>query len=280
MRKSIAIAAASLLSLAACMPQAYVCTLDMRYPSTSGMDIAGKSVAVVYPDNAIFRDSLFLNCFADGLATGIEKDFFDGEKSVGVYSIPYVDGSDYFSRDTLADMVMATDADVVLMLSLPSFGEVVSDRMAGSVQICGYDSMDRRDTLVVIPSSARMYAKAEGETLFASDAQYMGLSASQKLSNVWKTESYSVIYYQDFSENWEKSLVAVEQMEWQTAIDIWMGMLDSSTGDRLSSLEYDIALGCYMLGNYSLALEWLDMSDKTVPISLSAGLRKRIEARM
>jgi hypothetical protein len=42
---------------------------------------------------------------------------------------------------------------------------------------------------------------------------------------------------------------------------------------------YDIALGCYMLEQYDLAMEWLDASDKTLPLSLNRGLRKRILAK-
>ena len=45
---------------------------------------------------------------------------------------------------------------------------------------------------------------------------------------------------------------------------------------QASCAQYDTALACYMMRQYDLALEWLDLSDKTQVISLSEGLRKRI----
>ena len=45
--------------------------------------------------------------------------------------------------------------------------------------------------------------------------------------------------------------------------------------------EYNIAVACYMLGDYALALEWLDRSDadNNMP-TLSDAMRKRINARL
>jgi hypothetical protein len=49
---------------------------------------------------------------------------------------------------------------------------------------------------------------------------------------------------------------------------------------KRASAEYNIAVACYMLGDFDLALEWLDRSDADNKLpTLSDGLRKRIEAR-
>ena len=55
----------------------------------------------------------------------------------------------------------------------------------------------------------------------------------------------------------------------------------ADTGDLLkrSCAEYNIAVACYMLGDYMLASEWLAMSDKDNKLPQSDALRKRIDAR-
>ena len=45
-------------------------------------------------------------------------------------------------------------------------------------------------------------------------------------------------------------------------------------------LEYDLALGCFMEGQYQLALEWLDRSDADMPVYVSKDLRSKIKERM
>ena len=76
-----------------------------------------------------------------------------------------------------------------------------------------------------------------------------------------------------------KALEKAEAYDWKGAMDIWIDLLD--TGDMLkrSCAEYDIAVACYMLGDYPLAIEWLDLSDKDNKLPISDALRKRIDAR-
>jgi hypothetical protein len=44
--------------------------------------------------------------------------------------------------------------------------------------------------------------------------------------------------------------------------------------------EYNISVACYMLGDYPLAIEWLDLADKENKLPISDALRKRIDARL
>ena len=91
-------------------------------------------------------------------------------------------------------------------------------------------------------------------------------------------EVYSIAYYD--SSKWYEGLVRADQYDWKGAMDIWIGLLDSKDMMKRSAAEYNIAVACYMLGDYHLALEWLDRSDADNGFpTLSDGLRKRIEAR-
>ena len=71
-----------------------------------------------------------------------------------------------------------------------------------------------------------------------------------------------------------------EQFDWKGAMDIWFEFLDVRDVLKRSSAEYNIAVACYMLGDYDLAQMWLDRSDSENKMpTLSDPLRKRIEAR-
>ena len=63
-------------------------------------------------------------------------------------------------------------------------------------------------------------------------------------------------------------------------MDLWFGLLDTNDPMKRSCAEYNIALACYMLGDYNLAGQWLERSDKDNKLpNMSDALRKRIEAR-
>ena len=69
--------------------------------------------------------------------------------------------------------------------------------------------------------------------------------------------------------------------EWKAAIDIWLAELDTSDLMKKACAEYNIAVACYMLGDYALALEWLDRSDSDNKMpTLSDAMRKRIKSRL
>ena len=109
-------------------------------------------------------------------------------------------------------------------------------------------------------------------------AEDTGKTVASSFLSQWKHEQYSVIYYNN--EKWYKALDKAGAYDWKGAMDIWLEFLN--TGDLLkrSCAEYNIAIACYMLGDYSLASEWLDRSDKDNRLPLSDALRKRIDARL
>lgn len=62
-------------------------------------------------------------------------------------------------------------------------------------------------------------------------------------------------------------------------MDIWMQLLSTNDLMKRACAEYNISVACYMLGDYQLAIEWLDLSDKENKLPISDALRKRIDAR-
>ena len=101
---------------------------------------------------------------------------------------------------------------------------------------------------------------------------------AQSFKTRWKTEPYSLAYFD--TEKWYKALDKAEAYDWKGAMDQWFKLLDTNDLMRRACAEYNIALACYMLGDYALAEQWLDRSDADNKLpNMSDTLRKRIEAR-
>ena len=273
-----------LLALVACSPMLYQVEVESRGPSKSGLDLAGKSLAVVY--DGVSGRPAFSHAFAEGFAAALEKDYFDGEKAVGIYTI---DEGDYSPRDSMVSLVMQTDADVVFLLQQPSFSQLAhSDGQTLSsleVNMLAYDSMaGERDK--VRRFNGTINVTAEGtldEERFrpAADSQApdIGAKAASTFLSTWRKETYGIYYYDSFEEGWYNGLREAVNFKWEEAIKLWMGLLTTRSRERKASAEYNIALGCYLLGDLELATKWLDRADKDCPLTLSPQLRKIIEAK-
>ena len=75
----LSISALALMVFVACAPSKYTMHLETRYPSKSGLDLAGKNVSVIYLENGTeFKDG-FSASMAESLAYNLEKDY-DGLK--------------------------------------------------------------------------------------------------------------------------------------------------------------------------------------------------------
>ena len=269
----------ALLLLASCAPQAYVLNLELRDPSPSGLDLDGKSMAVVYLENGSYRDSLFSNCFADGLAQGLEGEYFEGKRSVDIYSAYQAEGEDYTSKDSLQSLVMRLNKDVIFMVDQPVFSEGSGEKVDCKTAVYVYDSMNQADEVKRASVARAVTGSAEEGSMLGSDAQVLGLGTAKPFLGSWKKESHSVIYFDNFNESWTQAVWLASEMRWEEAREIWMELAQSKDYLQAACAQYDVALACYVMRQYDLALEWLDLSDKTQVVSLSAGLRKRILAK-
>lgn len=277
--KRLFIAAIAALCLTSCSPQAYTMYLQTRQPSESGVDMDGKTMAIVYIEDGSSRDSLFNNCVADGLASGLEKEYFGGEAAVDLFSI--VSKDDYTSKDSLARLLLDMDVDVLFLLDRPQFSDAVSEtgKVRTTSRLYVYDSMDREDVVRHLNATYNLTSVDVNQLCFSTEAQKFGTSFSKKFLNTWADDFLTLVYYD--SDKWTKALAYSENMEWDKAAELWLQLVNSSKSPVAQSCAaYDLALACYMQKEYRLALDWLDQSDKLNPLSLSKSLRKRIQDKM
>lgn len=268
-------AAIAALSFAACSPSAYILSLESRAPSESGLNLSGKSMSIVYLESENGSDTLFNNRAADALAYALEADYFSGEQGVKVYNLPKDPEGDYASRDTLSQYIMMLDTDVVMILDTPSLVPATAGSSGPSVysKLYAYDSMNKEEE--VLTFSAHTSVTSLEDTYKATS---IGTSIAKPLKTQWKKEDYTVVYFDEYK--WVNAVELADDMKWADAIEIWMELSRTNNAAKASSAKYNVALGCYLLEQYDLALEWLESSDKSYPLSLNQGLRSRIKEKM
>jgi hypothetical protein len=272
MKKTVILLSVLMAFLVSCGPSKHVMHIDMRYPSKSGVDLAGKIPSVVYLDTEDTTTSTFNAGMASSFASSIEKDLGMQEGSVVVYRMPKDKSTDYSSKDSMLALIADTDADVVFLFDEVKLGQQEASTTAVMVPftmtLYCFDGMDKSEEVRVFTGSSRAY-------IDGSDA---GITVAQSFKIRWKTEPYSLAYYDN--EKWYKALDKAEAYDWKGAIDQWFTRLDTNDLMRRACAEYNIAVACYMLGDYALAQQWLDRSDADNKLpNMSDALRKRIDSR-
>ena len=294
------------LALAACSPQTLTLSVDMRHPSKSGIDLSRKSMSIVYMDDGT-ADSTFSNGVASSLARSLEEDYFAGREAIGVYKIP----ADSVSLDLMHRLVMDTGDDVVFLLGPPAFGEVALSENAAvknsvsvdsafvaqaqipyNARLFVYDSMDKQDRLQLFRGSSILRTQVFSNGVTASEflkekaleakdlgADLVGKQISNRFIPTWKTEGYTLYYFEGWDEDWIEAISLAYDMNWKAAADIWMKKVNENSYTKRACACYNTALAFYMMGDLDLATKWLDRADQLGTPSLSPGLRKRIEAR-
>lgn len=310
MKKTLIAISAVCLTLASCAPMKHAVHVEMRHPSRSGVDLAGKDISVVYLETDNTVANTFSEGMADGFAYTLEQDYGTGEGSVGIYRMRMSENGNYASRDSLFNILMDTGADVVFLFDTVRLGTIViggSTRVASpssqdssyvsratmpyTMKLFCFDAMDQKEevkafggTSVARPDIYSDGKRTSGELMktamknIDSDGWNAGVLVADSFKSQWKHEQYSIVYYE--TEKWYDALVKAEQYDWKGAMEIWLGLLDTGDLMKRACAEFNISVACYMLGDYHLASEWLDRSDEDNKLPISDAMRKRIDQRM
>jgi hypothetical protein len=117
-------AAALLLTLSSCSPQAFTMNIEMRHPSKSGLDLSRKSMSIVYLDNGVKLDSAFNNAMSDGFAQKVGIRLFRWKESYRCLPDQKGDWRKIcFQGHSLVNLVMDSGDDVVFLIDTPDFGQ-------------------------------------------------------------------------------------------------------------------------------------------------------------
>ena len=268
MKRIARIVAVALLA-AACSPQVYPLYLDVRQPSSSGLNLARKSIGIVYMDGTQPADSIFDRAAASALARQLEEDYFNGREEVGLYHIPSVDS---LSLDYMHSLVMDTGKDVVFVLSSQLGEKTESNGLPVASRLQVYDSMSQ-DKIYTFRGAALMPEPAEGEP---TQAEVVGQRMSRRFLSVWKTETFRFYFYEVLDDSWEEALALVEEGKIAKAIDKWMPLTKKGSIMSRACASYNMAMAFYLLEDYEMSGRWLELADKMENLTLSDGLHKRL----
>ena len=310
MKKVLFLTIAACLLAVSCGPSKHAVHVEMRHPSKSGIDLAGKIVSVVYLENDDVVATDFCEAMADGFAYSLEEDYGTGSGSIGIYRMRKDRDADYSSKDSLFNILMDTGADVVFLFDTVSFGNMVvggpskvgykaspdssfisSSTVPFTMKMFCFDGMNKEDKVQAFGGSSMArpsvysngkddstVARAKAWKALGAEGWDAGLEVAESFKSQWKHEQYSIVYFD--SQKWYDALVQAEQYDWKGAVDTWMSLLDTNDLLKRSCAEFNISVACYMLGDYQLASDWLDQSDKDNKLPLSDAMRKRIDARI
>lgn len=263
--------------LTSCGPVRYGLNVEMRYPSKSGIDLAGKLLSVVYLENIDTAALAFNSAMAESFASVLETDYGTGEGSVGVYSMRPVNAATYAVKDSLINLLVETGSDVVFFLDTVKLGanSPASKMTPFTVTMYCFDGMDASEKIYAYSGTSNV--RLGGSTSVQKEGKTVGLQLSSSFKSQWKHEQYSIMYFE--TEKWYDALELAAQYDWTGAMKIWFELLGSRDMLKRSCAEYNIAVACYMMGDLDLATEWLDRSDNDNMLAQSESLRKRINAR-
>lgn len=299
-----------LLALASCAPQAFIIRPEMRGASKSGLNLGGKSMAVVYITGNDDNSNAFNASAASGFASRLEEDYFGGHQEIELFKMPAVPGADYSSKDTLVNLVLESGKDVVFLFDIPELGAPIvgnptstitrksspdsayttSVAMNFSTKVYVYDSMNKDDKVLGYTGSKSLstdvlhgrdtdkqkIARASLKDI-PKMAEKAGSLAANTFTSTWTQDSFMVIYYDGAERAWNDAASHAYSFEWDKAIEKWLTLVGSKSAEKRACAAYDIALGCFMSGQPELAIEWLDRSDKEMPINIAKDLRKKIK---
>lgn len=230
--------------LTACGPQSFTTALQVRQPSMSGLDLAKKTLSVVYlsdPDtlveNRAEQQALLL-------AAQLEDDYFDRREAVNIFKLEKDPAGDYAQADTLIRMVLGTGDDVVFLVDTPD--------AEGNYRVYAFDSMSGSDEV----------RKFSGRG-----------TPGREFSPGWKEVRFEVLYF-DSSRQWAQAADLAYDNKWAEAAQLWMEFATQGQEVRRASACYNTSLACYLMGDKTLALKWLDQADALCPLEQSTYLRR------
>ncbi len=256
------------VALVSCGSAKYTVPVELSSPSKSGLSLTGKSISVAYANGG--PDSLFLASVAENFACVLEEDYFDGEEAVGLYKVDSPADRDTSAKAGMLDLIMTSGSDVAFLFDVMPSG---SSDVPSELRLYAYDSMSKVDTVHFFIGKV---------TLGKWDADLYGKVVGEKsaviFSPSWSRENISFYYFS--SDTWNEAIENASKYKFKEAIDLWLTLVKSKDAYKAACARYNIAAACYIMGQNSLAVKWLDQCDALYSIPESATIRKKIAARL
>lgn len=237
-----------LFLVAALMPLLVSCGLtyetlsvQLMKPSASTLDLKSRTMSVFMT----YRNSQDSTVCCQALAGFVEKMSEEYSKPVTLYSMPFDEQAVYAERDTLAKLITVANTDVVFLVYPNGKHDVVTG--VSEYTLLVYDSLLKDDVVYSIPhlKVSAINPSSTSNNLVAN------------FEPTWKGANFKILYF-DGNSDWTNAMEQAIVGNWTAAVDEWITLLSKSTAlERRMAAEYNIAVGCYLLGDNELAGKWL-----------------------
>ncbi|MBR3303396.1 MAG: hypothetical protein IKI67_04345 [Bacteroidales bacterium] len=296
---SIYAAAILLLILQGCAPafQAKYFDVEVLKEGSFNLDPEGREVSVFAVSPKEAQDSALISAAAKGLATKYETSQVLEPESVAIYSIPQSEFPGFVNSkgrqpEYYESLMMGSASQLLIFLSNLQFSHlgVKGERymtIPYTVKMDVYDaikdslllSKQFRDTLhAAFLTGSNTSQKTIYDAAMKSLPDFatkIGEVAANELSTKWETEEWMLIYAPNGA--WEKGVRYAENFNWEEAVQTWLPLAESQDAKEASYAAFNIAVGCQMLGETDLALEWIRYAREKADFSEYTALEKYLE---
>ena len=175
-------------------------------------------------------------------------------------------GTDYTQKDSMVNLAMDVDKDVVFLVDKPSFGNVsfgspIKNASVGihsadssyisaaklpfNVKVYVYDTQNKedkvfgfagdRDLAVDVYSNGKATAEEMNRRLWNSTesaAESAGQVAAKSFVSTWHQDQFFVIYYDAAESAWTNGAEHANSFKWKEAIDDWLPLTKNKNKEK------------------------------------------------
>ncbi len=279
------------LFFVSCSPYVDIVKVDVLSPSASTFTFAGKDVAIVgnlyeLGGGRYLYDSILIAEATQGIKAALEQSPVFADYDIPIYYTYTADTSLVGEIMTKADVdSQAGDMGVDMFIAV-DYVNVISDKpdneknMDFSMMYDGlfrvYDvASEKPYTSYIFRSDAPEYVimyddsgskplLVQGSDAKASMAHRLGENYALLIAPFWETVER--VYYVSPDDEYGNLRMGdryVQQGDWTKAMEYWNKTITTSTKKmQVAMAAFNMAVGCEMLGDLTLAISWLDFCKK------------------
>lgn len=284
------------LCMGSCSPMMGIVEIQTLRPSDDSISFYNKNVAIIGnlyyadpqqgPAGGFLFDSTMISEVTLGLKETLEQSPVFENYTLPIYYSYVSDSSfvgrkippneiDSLAREIEADYIINVDYIIFNAIGESEFADATSRYISDySALIRTYEASTGRKFLDVNLKNSKpefltfndeygypaVVSKDDAKRFFAN---CVGTEYALRLVPYW--ENVSRAYYTGPDKNdryLERASQYVNAGKWDRAIELWESALESPNKTVVAMAAYNLALGSEMMGDFDLALDWLDYSQK------------------
>ncbi|OJV19500.1 MAG: hypothetical protein BGO30_06395 [Bacteroidetes bacterium 41-46] len=319
MKRDRFVIAASVILIAfllqSCGPVIEIFNVDQRIPAEFNVDFSERTITVFSSTDEL-KDSSYISRFesdsliminmALGIAEGLEANLFLDTGSVKVFNHTEADRANLDNPAYVRGLSFNSSSDLLFIVESLEIGSMQLYKVSGErgdgnagltyvslpfiMDVGLYDGisgapllkrevadtiywevitkMDLNDEIVASRLYSSMY----------EISKKLGYSFTSRFFDTWlPVERYLYSYV---NGSWGNAYRLSQEFKWREAMEIWMSLTESAVPVKKASAAFNVAVALEMMEQYALALEWLDVAEKSYPLKGLDGYKSILKERL